>query len=122
MKIKILFFFALLITLSSCKKNQLGGSSVIKGKVSHHSKAISNAIIYIKFNAKEFPGNEIELYDHSLSSDVNGEFSIACYKGDYYLFAKGIDDQLSQQKNVSGGVPVNIRNNEIVEMNLAVSE
>ena len=122
MKIKILFFFGLLITLSSCKKNQLGGSCVIKGKVSHHSKAIANAIIYIKFNAKEFPGNEIELYDHSLSSNVNGEFSIACYKGDYYLFAKGIDDQLSQQKNVSGGVPVNIRNNEIVEMNLAVSE
>lgn len=122
MKIKILFFFGLLITLSSCKKNQLGGSSVIKGKVSHHSKAISNAIIYIKFNAKEFPGKEIELYDHSLSSNVNGEFSIACYKGDYYLFAKGIDDQSTQQKDVFGGAPVNIRNNEIVEMNLAVSE
>ena len=80
------------------------------------------ALIYIKFNAKEFPGKEIELYDHSLSSDLNGEFSIACYKGDYYLFAKGIDDQSSQRIDVFGGAPVNIRNNEIVEMNLAVSE
>ena len=120
---KVMIFGAIaLFGLSSCKKNQLGGSSVIKGKVSHHSKAISNAIIYIKFNAKEFPGKEIELYDHSLSSDLNGEFSIACYKGDYYLFAKGIDDQSTQQKDVFGGAPVNIRNNEIVEMNLAVSE
>lgn len=100
----------------------MGGSCFIKGKVSHHSKAIANAIIYIKFNAKEFPRKEIELYDHSLSSNVNGEFSIACYKGDYYLFAKGIDDQSTQQKDVFGGAPVNIRNNEIVEMNLAVSE
>lgn len=107
---------------SSCKKNQLGGSAIIKGKVSHHSKAIPYAIIYIKFNAKEFPGKEINLYDLSLSSDINGEFSIACYKGDYYLFANGIDDQSTQRIDVFGGAPVNIRYNEIIEMNLAVSE
>ncbi len=108
--------------VSSCKKNQLGGSSYIKGKVSHHSKAIANAIIFIKFNTKEFPGKEIELYDHSLSSDINGEFSIACYKGYYYLYAVGTDDQFFRQISVNGGAPVNIRSNEIVEMNLAVSE
>ena len=48
--VKIVLSIALIFSFQSCKKNQLGGKSSLKGVVNHHGKAIANAIIYIKFN------------------------------------------------------------------------
>lgn len=69
MKKKILLVLCVFLFLYACKKNQLGGSSIILGEVSHHFKAISDATVYIKFNATEFPGNDFTLYDDKVISD-----------------------------------------------------
>lgn len=104
----------------SCKKNQLGGNATIEGNVLHHAKLIPNATVYIKFNAKEFPGFDAGKYDDKVTADASGHYSIKCYKGDYYLFGAGFDDQLPD--SVFGGLAVHIRNKEKVNADLAVTE
>lgn len=117
------FLFLLTVSiLVSCKKNQLNGSSIIKGKVVHHSKAIAGARVFIKFDAKEFPGTDTTLYDSKVVADANGNFRVACYKGDYYLFGYGHDLAIDPPYVVVGGVPVSIRKNEEVELQIAVTE
>jgi hypothetical protein len=119
---KILTLSGLLILLCcySCKKNQLGGKSTIEGSVMHHARLIPNAIVYIKFNAKDFPGADLSAYDDKVTADADGHYSIKCYKGDYYLYGVGYDDQI--QDNVYGGLPVHIRNKEKVQVDVAVTE
>lgn len=118
----VLLFSGLLIAslIISCKKNQLGGKSTVKGAVVHHAKIIPNATVYIKFNAKEFPGADVSLYDESVKADHHGSYSFKCYKGDYYLYGVGYDSAIS--KPVLGGIPVHIRNKETVEADVAVTE
>ena len=65
----ILVVFAL--SFFGCKKNQLGGKSNIKGKVMHHDLAIPYAMIYIKYNATEFPGERAS----TLQKTSKGEFT-----------------------------------------------
>jgi hypothetical protein len=110
-----------LLGLSSCKKNQLGGNSTVQGKVAHHEEAIPNATVYIKFNAKEFPGKDITVYDATVFADAEGKYSFKCYRGNYFLYGVGIDLQATPL-DVSGGVPVRVRNNEIMEADIAVTE
>lgn len=106
----------------SCKKDQLGGKSTIKGAVKHHVKLIGNATVFIKFNAKDFPGADTTVYNAKVRADANGNYSINCYKGNYYLYAIGYDQDVIAPHIVSGGTPVNIRNNETVDIDLAVTE
>ncbi|MDP1802460.1 MAG: hypothetical protein Q8L81_13965 [Bacteroidota bacterium] len=123
MKRYILYIFILTgIVFYSCKKNNIGGTAEIKGIVKHHAKIIANATVYIKFNAKEFPGTDLSVYDASVSVDANGNYSIKCYKGDYYLYGVGHDEDVPSPSIVKGGVPVNIRNKEVVEIELPVTE
>lgn len=111
------------IALLSCKKNQLGGNATIKGVVKHHTKIIANVIVYIKFNSKDFPGEDLTIYDDKVQANAQGEFEIKCYKGNYYLYGNGIDSQvLVNGGKVIGGAPVKIRNKETVELTLAVTE
>jgi hypothetical protein len=111
-----LFFFA-------CKKNQLGGKSTIEGKVIHHSKAISDATVYIKMGATEFPGDDISKYDFEVTADANGNFKVeSLYKGDYYLYAIGKDFTVPPPWLVKGGIPVKLRINETSSVDLPVSE
>lgn len=114
-----LFFLALIF---ACKKNQLGGKSVIQGKVVHHSKKIANATIFIKFKTKEFPGADTNLYDTKVRADKDGNYSIKCYKGDYYLYGYGYDYTIDPPYIVLGGTPVHIRNNETTDIDVAVTE
>src|SRR5687767_1965163 len=118
---KILLYSSFLILGFACKKNQPGGKSTITGKVMHHERMIPDATVYIKFNAKEFPGSDSSKYDANVKADGQGVYSFKCYKGDYYLFGTGIDMQ-SPPLYVHGGVPVHVRNRETVESNVAVSE
>ena len=118
----VYFLFIICFTFFSCKKDQLGGKSTIKGIVKHHVKLIGNATVFIKFNAKDFPGNDTTVYNEKVKADINGNYSFKCYKGDYYLYAVGYDQDVTAPHIVKGGVPVNIRNNETVEIDIAVSE
>lgn len=121
MKKLVLAAFLISVFIVSCKKNQAGGKATIKGRVSHHSKAIPFATVFVKFKAKDFPGSDTTAYDDKVRADANGDYSFKCYKGDYFLYGRGIDDA-SVPPIVVGGVPVHIRNNETVEANIAVTE
>jgi hypothetical protein len=121
---KLLF---LLICISmiviACKKNELGGKSSIKGKVVHHSKAIANAIVYIKFDSKESAGTDVTKYDTKVTADVNGNYEIpSLYKGDYYLYAVGEDFAIPPPYTVNGGIPVVMRTKESISIDVPVTE
>lgn len=119
---KLFFVFVIGIALiASCKKNELGGKSTIKGKVVHHSKAIPYATVFIKYDAEDFPGKDTNLYDAKVKADANGSYEIKCYKGKYYLFGRGNDYAVTPPL-VVGGVPVKVRTNESVEAEIAVTE
>ncbi|MBK9283929.1 MAG: hypothetical protein IPM51_06360 [Sphingobacteriaceae bacterium] len=115
----ILLVFTLI--LLACKKNQLGGTSTIEGKVVHHSKEIPGARVFIKFNTADFPGNDTTKYDEKVIADSNGNYSIKCFKGEYYLYGVGNDYAISPPL-VVGGLSVKIRKNESVKANIAVTE
>ena len=122
---KYIVYNLLLIGLSffSCKKNQLGDKATIKGTVKHHAKAIANATVYIKFNAKEFPGTDVNVYDSKVIADSEGNYSFKCYKGEYYLYGVGIDLDEPPPSIVIGGVPAkNIRNYETKTIDVPVFE
>lgn len=119
--ISIFLIPVFLLAIISCKKNQLGGTSVIKGKVVHHSKPIPNATVFIKFDAKDFPGSDTTKYDDKVRADANGEYSIKCYKGNYYLYGYGQDYAITPPL-VVGGNPVKIRKGEEVNIDVAVTE
>lgn len=116
--IVLTLFFA----FSSCKKNELGGSSTLSGKVMHHSKLIPGARVFIKFEAQDFPGTDTSVYDAKTSADAEGKYSFSCYKGEYYLFAVGLDQAVPPPSIVLGGAPAKLRKNESLEINLAVTE
>lgn len=120
--VKIILTISFLFSLQSCKKNLLGGKSSLKGVVSHHGKVIANAIIYIKFNATEFPGDDYTKYDTSVQADAEGNYSISFYKGSYYLYAKGNDLDVAYPHLVKGGFSISLRNNEKLVKNIAVTE
>jgi hypothetical protein len=120
---KALYFLPLvfLLVCASCKKNEAGGKAEIKGRIAHHSKAIGNATVYIKYDATEFPGKTVSAYDTYVKGDAQGNYSFKCYKGDYYLYAVGIDS-LAVPTLVEGGVPVHVRSKEFVRADIAVAE
>lgn len=121
---KILLYllsFLFLIPLA-CRKNQLGGKSSVSGFVKHHSKSIAFASVFIKFDAKEFPGSDTTIYDAKLRADENGAYTFSCYKGNYYLYSHGYDYAIPAPHIVVGGTPVNVRMNENVDLNIAVTE
>jgi len=122
MKVLIYSFLIVIIStlFNSCKKNELGGQSIIKGSVYHHSRSIANARVFIKFNATEFPGQDTTLYDANVWADAKGTFSIKCYKGNYYLYGYGFDNLIPSV--VKGGIPVKIRNNETLETDVFVTD
>lgn len=120
--VKVILSITILFSLQSCKKNQLGGKSSLKGVVNHHGKAIANAIVYIKFNETEFPGDDYKLYDTSVQADAEGNYAISFYKGSYYIYAKGNDLDVAYPHLVKGGISISIRNNEKLVKNIAITE
>jgi len=112
-----------LFVFLGCKKNELGGKSGVSGNVLHHGKPIPNAVIYVKFNATEFPGTNLNVYDTKISANMNGYFEIFnFYKGDYYLYAIGEDPAISAPYLVVGGVAVSLKSRERKDIDIAVGE
>jgi len=113
----------ILVTIfSSCGKEGLGGDATIKGYVKHHSTAIPNAVVHIKFGAKESPGTSPSSYDKSVTADANAYYEITgLSKGDYYLFGIGTDTGIGLP--VFGGITVEIKKRkEVVTADLSVRE
>jgi len=112
----------ILILVISCKKNQIGGKAEVSGYVKHHGKNIPYARIFIKYNAKDFPGNDTTIYDAKVSADANAFYTINFYKGDYYLYAVGYDYAIPPPYVVKGGTSVHLRFNEKRSLDLYVTE
>lgn len=107
---KYILLMVTALAFFGCKKNQLGGKSNIKGRVEHHDKAIPHARVYIKFNAKDFPGADITKYDTYIDADHNGNFLISnIYRGDYYFYAIGVDDAIAAPGTVKGGIYLKVK-------------
>lgn len=105
----------LLFIFPSCKKAGTGGAFTIAAFPKHHTMPIKDAIIYIKYNAKDFPGDDVSVYDDSGVADtMPGEDPHVHFeglkKGNYYLYSVGYDSTISQV--VKGGIPVKINEKE----------
>jgi hypothetical protein len=112
---------AFAIVASSCHKEGLGGNSSINGTVMHHSKVIPGCKVYIKFNTSDFPGENPANYDSSVDADSKGEYAFPkLYPGDYYLYGVGYDNSILQV--VRGGIPVSIKRNKSVAIDVPVTE
>ena len=114
MKASIIFsfflFFLILFGLS-CKKEGVGGKSNISVFVKHHENLIPNAVVYIKYGAKEFPSHDSQNYDNSAICGSEGHHLGHTHfkglnKGFYYLYSVGWDSTI--QMAVTGGIPVDI--------------
>lgn len=121
--ITLLIAFSLSLFFIGCKKNELGGNCVIQGKVTHHSKAIAEATVYVKMGATEFPGDDISKYDFEVTADASGNFKVeSLYRGEYYLYSVGKDFTVPAPWLVKGGIPVQLRYNERKTVDLPVTE
>jgi hypothetical protein len=117
---KQVLVIACLFTLIACKKNEAGGSSEISGKVTHHEKVIPYSRVFIKYNAKEFPGSDTSRYDAKFSTGLDGAYSFKLYKGDYFLYGYGYDPGVPGA--VAGGIHIGLRKNEKSTTNVPVTE
>ncbi len=108
-------------SIYSCKKEGPGGKSTIKGVVKHHSKAIANATVYIKYGATDFPGTNAGDYDAQVAADADGNYMFTdLVKGDYYLYGYGYDASILEY--VKGGIAVNVKRNKTKETDVPVTE
>ena len=77
----------------------------------HHQQPIPNAMVYIKYGTQDSPGSNITYYDANVKADANANYQFNnLRRGDYYLFSIGFDSTIVEQ--VSGGVPVKVKNKE----------
>ena len=105
----------------SCYKEGTGGKSNISGYVMHHSKLIPNAVVYIKYGAKEFPGTDVAAYDQSITADANAHYEFTdLRKGDYFLYGVGFDN--SGPYTVVGGIAVKLKYNKTTTTDIPVTE
>jgi hypothetical protein len=121
---KILFGIIILAcaaSITACHKEGTGGKSAVSGSVKHHEMFIPNAVVYIKYGAKDFPGTNTSEYDNSVTADAEAHFEFRDFrKGDYYLYAIGYDNQILA--NVSGGIAVTLKYNKESFTDIPVTE
>ena len=121
---KITFFIVgifLSLTFSACLKEGPGGKSSVSGSVLHHDMTIPNCVVYIKYNAVDFPGTDISKYDASVTADANAHYEFkGLRKGDYYLYGVGYDDHISEA--VTGGIHVKLKYNKEFHTDVPVTE
>ena|ERR1035437_628414 len=118
----IVFLFGLLlISLFACHKEGTGGKSSVSGYVMHHSKAIPNAIVYIKYGATEFPGTDVSLYDASIPTGADAHYEFKdLRRGDYYLYGVGFDNSIVA--TVTGGIGIKLKYNKSTTTDVPVTE
>lgn len=123
MKVYLTIILLSLLAFYGCKKNQLGGKSTIKGNIKHHAKVIPFCTVFIKYDASELPGTDTTIFDAKVKADADGNYTINCYKGNYFLYGYGYDNQVTTNNGkVTGGSGVSVRNNEKVTIDLSVTE
>ena len=103
---------SVLLFISSCQKGGTGGNNEIAAFPKHHGKSIPGAVVYIKYDAKEFPGEDVSKYDASgiakimMGEDPHVHFE-ELKRGYYYLYSVGYDSAIAQV--VKGGIGIHIK-------------
>ena len=99
-----------MLVLFACDKKPpevLEGNIKIKAQVKHHEIPVSDAIVYIKHNSGDFPGEDLSLYNIGKEVDSLGITHFQkLFPGNYYLYAVGFDGVDS----VFGAKPVVLTN------------
>lgn len=116
-----IFLCALALTGIACNQEGVGGKADIAGTVLYNNDPVPNAIVYIAYGASSWPGFDPELYDNQITASSTDAtfFFPTLYKGDYYIWAKGIDP--ASNEDVSGGVDVKIKSKkESIVKNITV--
>jgi len=109
------------LAFSSCYKEGSGGKSSVNGNVSHHGHLVANAIVYIKYDAVEFPGTDVSKYNASVTANANGHYEFKdLRKGVYYLFAVGFDNSIME--TVTGGTGIKLKYNKATSSDIPVVE
>lgn len=105
----ILFVILTALASSSCKKNDEGGKAEIHAEIFHGTTQVRNSTLYVKFGATSAPADPTGNYDLKLSGtqDDNHVHVEDLRRGDYFLYAVGVDTLLNQP--VSGGAHVEIK-------------
>ncbi len=119
---KIIFIaLGLGVLAVSCKKEGLGGQASVSGLVKHHSQIVGHAVVYIKYGATEFPGDDIAKYDASTTADASAHYEFTqLRKGDYYLYATAYDSANTQ--SLDGGIGVVLKKSDVKSTDIPVSE
>lgn len=109
------------IAFYACRKEGTGGKSSVSGTVKHHDELIPNAIVYIKYGAKEFPGSDVSKYDESTVAGANGYYEFQnLRKGYYYLYGVGYDITIVAE--VTGGIGIKLNYNQDISSDVPVTE
>ena len=113
--VKSITIFGLIVFVSSCNKGGTGGANEIAAFPKHHGKPIPGAVVYIKYGAKDFPGEDVSKYDASDVADAtHGAANHAHFeelkRGYYYLYSVGYDSSIAQI--VKGGISVQIKSRD----------
>lgn len=127
---KIALVVTLCVTVFSCKKEGLGGDATVVALLKHHDHIIPNQAnypdtVFVKFDAKEFPGNNPSDYDAFFTGHF-GEDHVqieGLKPGNYFLFGVGIDSSIVQR--VKGGVAIKIKHkekDEEIQLDIPVTE
>ncbi len=110
-KVIIVIFFSFMVGIvSSCKKNDTGGTAEIHVMVFHGTTPmIGTATLYVKFNSKSQPSNPTTNFDLKLTGepDDNHVHIEALRPGNYYCYVEAFDSLA--MKPVHGGVAVAIK-------------
>ena len=122
-KISIIALIAVFI-ISACKKNGTGGQVTVAAITKHHDRHIPFSTVYIKYDAKEFPGDDVSKYDAKQTTDKEGHTHFEGLRyGNYYFYGVGYDSVA--QATVKGGVALKIKwkeRKEEIELNVPITE
>ena len=125
MKAKILSLALVMITIFSfCKKNGTGGKVTVAAITKHHDRVIPFSKVYVKYGAKEFPGEDLSQYDAEQTTDKEGHTHFTGLRyGNYYFYGIGYDSV--SQAVVKGGIALKIKwkeRKQEIELNVPVTE
>lgn len=128
--IKIILGIVITSTLlfTACKKNGIGGESMVAAMPAHHGKMIKGCTVFVKFKTTEKPTDpttdfDLKVIGDPLEDHVHVE---GLLPGKYFLYAVGVDSSLITPNNiVKGGVPLTIKYSQRkseIDLNIPVSE
>ncbi len=117
-----------LLLLSGCKRDEpidpaaagKGGNAILKVIPKHHGLVMDSCTVYIKYNTQDAAASNDDSVKCTPDNGVSTAIFPGLKKGNYYLYGKGWDDNISM--DVIGGLPYVINEETTLSVNLPVTE